>query len=157
MNTFIVFVYRCSVAMRERECSDCSDGDCPQCYTRRDGSFFSKSRLSLQKLLLLMCLWARQYPVTDAMEEAVVDRCTVIDMYQRLQEVCTTNSWVVQLSGVVVQVALHSPSPLPMPLSCEISGALGLHLAQPGLTAGWLAGRQTIYMYRLIFKFQNWL
>ena len=28
----------------------------------------------------------------------------------------------------------------PLPLSCEISGAL--HLAQPGLTAGWLAGRQ---------------
>ena len=27
-----------------------------------------------------------------------------------------------------------------LPLSCEISGAL--HLAQPGLTAGWLAGRQ---------------
>ena len=28
----------------------------------------------------------------------------------------------------------------PLPLSCEISGAL--HLAQPGLTAGRLAGRQ---------------
>ena len=28
----------------------------------------------------------------------------------------------------------------PLPLSCEISGAL--HLAQPGLTAGWLAGCQ---------------
>ena len=27
-----------------------------------------------------------------------------------------------------------------IPLSCEISGAL--HLAQPGLTAGWQAGRQ---------------
>ena len=27
--------------------------------------------------------------------------------------------------------------PLPLPLLCEISGAL--HLAQPGLTAGWLA------------------
>ena len=26
----------------------------------------------------------------------------------------------------------------PLPLSCEISGAL--HLAQPGLTAGWQAG-----------------
>ena len=26
----------------------------------------------------------------------------------------------------------------PLPLLCEISGAL--HLAQPGLTAGWLAG-----------------
>ena len=31
-------------------------------------------------------------------------------------------------------------NPLPLPLSCEISGAL--HLAQPGLTAGRQAGRQ---------------
>ena len=30
----------------------------------------------------------------------------------------------------------------PLPLLCEISGAL--HLAQPGLTAGWLAGRLRI-------------
>ena len=28
-------------------------------------------------------------------------------------------------------------NPPPLPLLCEISGAL--HLAQPGLTAGWLA------------------
>ena len=28
----------------------------------------------------------------------------------------------------------------PFPLLCEISGAL--HLAQPGLTTGWLAGRR---------------
>ena len=31
-------------------------------------------------------------------------------------------------------------NPPPLPLSCEISGTL--YLAQPGLTAGWLAGRQ---------------
>ena len=31
-------------------------------------------------------------------------------------------------------------NPPPLPLSCEISG--GLHLAQLGLTAGWLTGRQ---------------
>ena len=31
-------------------------------------------------------------------------------------------------------------NPPPLPLSCEISGAL--HLPQPGLTAGWQAGRQ---------------
>ena len=30
-------------------------------------------------------------------------------------------------------------NPPPLPLSCEISGAL--HLAQPGLTAGWQTGR----------------
>ena len=29
-------------------------------------------------------------------------------------------------------------NPPPLPLLCEISGVL--HLAQPGLTAGWLAG-----------------
>ena len=52
-------------------------------------------------------------------------------------------------------------NPPPLPLSCEISGAL--HLAQPGLTAGrltgwlagWLAGRLTkTDGFR---NFQNWL
>ena len=38
----------------------------------------------------MMYLWARQYPVTDAMEEAEVDRRTAIDMYQWLREVCST-------------------------------------------------------------------
>ena len=46
--------------------------------------------------------------------------------------------------------------PLPLPLLCEISGAL--HLAQPGLTAGWqagrLAGRQNTGEFR---NFQCWL
>ena len=41
----------------------------------------------------------------------------------------------------------------PLPLSCKISGAL--HLAQPGLTASWLAGRQAGWLtkYRRILKF----
>ena len=51
-------------------------------------------------------------------------------------------------------------NPPPLPLSCEISGAL--HLAQPGLTAGrqagrqasWLAGRRNTGKFQ---KFQNWL
>ena len=34
-------------------------------------------------------------------------------------------------------------NPPPLPLLCEISGAL--HLAQLGLTAGWQAGWQTKY------------
>ena len=42
-------------------------------------------------------------------------------------------------------------NPPPLPLSCEISGAL--HLAQPGLTAGWLAGWLT--KYRQISKFSK--
>ena len=77
----------------------CSDGGagkrrrlrwyCPQCYTRksiRAGSFFEKS---LQKLVLLMYMWVRQYPVKDASEEAEVTEHTAIDMYQWLREVCS--------------------------------------------------------------------
>ena len=50
-------------------------------------------------------------------------------------------------------------NPPPLPLSCEISGAL--HLAQPGLTAGWLAGWQAGWLagrltkYRRILKFSK--
>ena len=40
----------------------------------------------------------------------------------------------------------------PLPLLCEISGAL--HLAQPGLTAGWQAVRQNTGEFR---NFQSWL
>ena len=47
-------------------------------------------------------------------------------------------------------------NPLPLSLSCEISGSL--HLAQPGLTAGrqagWLASRRNTGQFQ---KFQNWL
>ena len=44
-------------------------------------------------------------------------------------------------------------NPPPLPLLCEISGAL--HLAQPGFTAGRLqAGRQNTVEFR---NFQSWL
>ena len=40
----------------------------------------------------------------------------------------------------------------PLPLLCEISGAL--HLAKRGLTAGWQAGRRNTGEFR---NFQSWL
>ena len=51
-------------------------------------------------------------------------------------------------------------NPPPLPLLCEISGAL--HLAQPGLTAGWQAGRlsgwQAVRRNTGEFRnFQSWL
>ena len=51
-------------------------------------------------------------------------------------------------------------NPPPLPLLCEISGAL--HLAQPGLTAGrqagWQAGRQAGRRNTGEFRnFQSWL
>ena len=82
--------------MQEKTRRDVSDGvcwRCPQCHGRkgiREGSFFAKSRLTLQKWLLVLYLWAREYPVKDVAEEAEVDQGTAIDMYQWLREVCST-------------------------------------------------------------------
>ena len=67
--------FRCrSVHKIERERTDVSDGCswyCPQCYTRksiREKSFLAKSHLPLQKWLLLMYLWVRQYPAYEEVE-----------------------------------------------------------------------------------------
>ena len=59
---------------------------CPQCYTRKS---IRRSRLPLQKWVILMYMWVRQYPVTDASEEAEVGEHTAIDVYQWLWEVCS--------------------------------------------------------------------
>ena len=86
----------CSAAMALRRKSDLSDGyifRCGTCKTTkslRSASFFSKSKLPLQKWLVLLYWWIRQYPVTDAAEEAKVSRETAINVYQWLREVCST-------------------------------------------------------------------
>ena len=88
---------RCNVPMRERPRSDVSDGVswwCPSCKTRksiRNGSFFQKSHITLQKWLLLLHLWSREYPVTCVAEDHVgIDSNTACDVYQWLREVCST-------------------------------------------------------------------
>jgi len=81
--------------MEERVHSDVSDGFswwCRQCKgqkTIREGSF-SKSKLSLQKWLFLLILWAKDTPITDVIDDAEIDNCTGIDIYQWLREVCST-------------------------------------------------------------------
>ncbi len=50
----------------------------------------NKSRLTLQKWMILLYWWVREYPVTDAAEEAEVRRDTTINVYQWFREVCLT-------------------------------------------------------------------
>ena len=104
----------CGSAMQLSERSDVSDGvrfrcpDCKKCISIRDGSFFSKSRLPLQKWVILMYWWARNYPVTDAAQEAQVTEATACVVYQWLREVCTTRLLQTPIKlgrpGVVVQI-----------------------------------------------------
>ena len=72
----------------------------------RDGSFFAKSRLTLQKWLMMMYFWAREYPLSDAAE---VQEKTAIDIYQWLRKVCSTQlisagPVVLGGPGVVVEI-----------------------------------------------------
>ena len=100
--------------MAERPRRDISDGYswwCRQCKTRksiRDGSFFSKSKLTLQKWLLMLHLWALDCPVTDAMDQAEIDSRTAVDIYQWLREICTTKLLQAPIilggPGAVVQI-----------------------------------------------------
>ena len=104
----------CNVPMRQGTRKDVTDGlvwRCPQCKTTksiRAGSFFSKSRLPLQKWLLLLHFWVKEYPVTDAATDIEVDKNTACDVYRWLREVCSTtllgSPCILGGPGVIVQV-----------------------------------------------------
>ena len=82
--------------MQEVTRPDVSDGIswwCPQCKGRksiREGSFFSRSRLTLQKWLMLLYFWVHDNPVIDVAVQVEVSKGTAIDVYQWLREVCST-------------------------------------------------------------------
>ena len=119
----------CNIPMRQGTRKDITDGlvwRCSQCKTTksiREGSFFSKSRLSLQKWLLLIHFWMKEYPVKDAASDVEVDKNTAIDVYRRLREVCSTKLLATPIilggPGVIVQVDeslyRHKPKVMRMP------------------------------------------
>ena len=70
----------------------------------RKGSFFAKSKITLQKWRLLMHWWARQYPVKDAANEVAVSEATTIQVYSWLRDVCSY-----RLCSVDPQIKLGGP------------------------------------------------
>lgn len=78
---------------------DISDGcifRCGMCNTTkslRAGRFFSKSKLTLHKWLVLIYWWVRDYPVSDTAEEAKVGRYTAINVYQWLRKSAPPSCW----------------------------------------------------------------
>ncbi len=94
-----------------QDVSDRSSWRCRQCKTRKSirvGSFFSKSKLTLQKWLLLIQLWAWEFPVTSVVELVEVDKHTAVDTYQWLREVCSAKllQTVIVLGGPGVTVQI---------------------------------------------------
>ena len=64
---------------------------CPDlnCRKTMSESFFEKSKLSLQTWLVLMHWCCREYPVSDAAEEAKVTEATAIQAYQYFCDICS--------------------------------------------------------------------
>ena len=106
--------------MRERNRSPAgTDGVCWYCTTCkttrsiRTSSFFSKSKLPLEKWLLAILWWSRQYPVTQMALEAEITESVAIDIYNWLREVCSTkllqNPIILGGPGVIVQADESRP------------------------------------------------
>ena len=55
-----------------------------------EGSFLVKSKMTLQKWLILLYWWVWDYPVGDASEEVQVTMTTAIQAYQYFWDVCST-------------------------------------------------------------------
>ena len=71
----------------------------------QEQNLFSKSKLPLQKWLLMLYLWAREYPVSDAAEEAEISSRVAFDIYQWLRELCTAKLLLILGGpGVVVDI-----------------------------------------------------
>lgn len=106
----------CGATMVMQDRTDISDGcrwRCPECrkaVSIRKGSFFSKSKLTLQKWLLLMHWWARQYSVKAAAEEVGVSEVTAIQVYSWMRDVCSyrlcTLDPPIKLGGPGIVVAI---------------------------------------------------
>ena len=64
--------------------------DCKTTKSFRVNSFFCKSKLSLQKWMIVMVWWAKEYPVLKAAKEADTSDNTACQIYQWLREVCST-------------------------------------------------------------------
>ena len=88
----------------------CVDDGCKKSCSIRAGTFFDKSKLSLQQWLVIIFWWVRQYPVTKAAEEAKVSEPTGIQTYQYLRDICSWRLMTVDSplllggQGVVVQI-----------------------------------------------------
>ena len=88
----------------------CTNWSCKKVASLRDSTFYSKSKITQQKTILLIHWWCREYPVSDAAQEAQVEEKRAIQIYQYFRDIC---SWhllhhdaplMLRGSGTAVQI-----------------------------------------------------
>ncbi len=87
----------------------CMDTTCNTSKSIRSGSFYDKSRLTLQQWMIIMFFWAEEIPVTNTARYGTVIEKTCVDMYGWFRDVCSRrliNDGPIKLGGrnVVVQI-----------------------------------------------------
>ena len=68
----------------------CKRKGCKANISVRDASYFSKSRLPLNKLLHCVYLWALETPIISASTQLGISQVTLVALYNFLREVCST-------------------------------------------------------------------
>ena len=89
----------------------CANQRCPKRCTYRTiraGSFFERSRITLDKWLYVTYLWSQGTKVNSVERQVQIDEKTIIQMFQYLRDVCSTKllSTPVELGGpgVIAQI-----------------------------------------------------
>ncbi|XP_071152157.1 uncharacterized protein [Mytilus edulis] len=89
----------------------CTNQRCQKRHTYRTirtGSFFEKSKVTLNKWLYAIYLWSQESKVNTVVKQVDIGEKTVIQMYQYLRDVCSTKllNTPIELGGpgVVVQI-----------------------------------------------------
>ena len=89
----------------------CANQRCPKRRTYRTiraGSFFERSRITLDTWLYVTYLWSQGTKVNSVERQVQIDEKTIIQMFQYLRDVCSTKllSTPVELGGpgVIVQI-----------------------------------------------------
>ncbi len=60
----------------------CKNSQCKKTKSLRDATFFSKSHLSIQKILLICYFWSKNYTIKQVVDELEISKRVAIDWYR---------------------------------------------------------------------------
>lgn len=69
-------------------CWRCSNKECNKKVSIREGSWFSKSSLTLEKLLLITYFWVYRADQEFVQHELEISHTTIVDWYNFAREIC---------------------------------------------------------------------
>ena len=89
-------------------CWRCPRKGCQKLYSLRHNSYFSNSKLSLEKILRIVHMWSTKTPLGDMMKELKIASEAAVDWYNFCRDVCAQHfvdhPAVIGGPGLVVEI-----------------------------------------------------